>query len=71
MKSPSAPPSPRDRGRISVALIVLLAAAAALLLLEHRAHVLGNVPLILLLFVCIGAHFLMHRSHGGGGGHEH
>jgi hypothetical protein len=73
--SSTGPPSSRERGRIPaaarVALIVLGAAAAGLLLLEHRAHVLGTSPLLVLLIVCIAAHFFMHRGHGRGGGHEH
>lgn len=43
---------------------VLTVAAALLLLLEHRAHLLGTAPLLLLLLICVGAHFFMHGGHG-------
>jgi fatty acid desaturase len=45
-------------------LIVFFAAAALLLAFEHRAHLLGVVPLLMILLVCVGAHFFMHRGHG-------
>ena len=53
--------------RASVALWVLLAAAGLLLVLEHRAHLVGYLPLILILSVCVGMHFFMHGGHGGRG----
>lgn len=38
---------------------------------EHRAHILGALPYVLLL-LCPLTHFLMHRGHGGHGpGHGH
>ena len=49
------------------ALSVFLAIALGLLWLEHRAHVLGVLPLLLPLVICVGMHFLMHRGHGGHG----
>lgn len=74
MKPFNVTPGP-DGGRWStatrVALGVLVAAAAALLLLEHRAHLLGNWPLLLVLLVCLGAHRMMHRDPGPGGSHGH
>jgi fatty acid desaturase len=60
-------PDPTGRATRSgtrVALAVLLAAALLLLVLEHRAHLLGAIPLLLILLVCVGSHFLMHRGHG-------
>lgn len=51
--------------RAGIALIVLLAVGGYFLWTEHRAHVIGNLPLILLLGVCIGMHVFMH------GGHSH
>jgi hypothetical protein len=73
--SSTGPRSTRDRIRLAftgrVAIIVLGAAVAGLLLLEHRAHLLGTSPLLVLLIVCIAAHFFLHRGHGRGGGHEH
>ena len=69
---------PSDRNFIStpagIALCVFLAVAAFFLWIEHRAHVLGVLPLLLPLAICIGMHFFMHRDHGGhdrrGGRHE-
>jgi hypothetical protein len=61
--------TPFLRSPIGIALCVFLAVAVLLLLLEHGAHVLGAWPLLLLL-LCIGAHFFMHRGHGHGGSHE-
>jgi hypothetical protein len=57
------------RSPAGLALGVFLAVAVLLLLLEHGAHVLGAWP-VLLLLLCIGAHFLMHRGHGHGGGKQ-
>jgi hypothetical protein len=51
-----------------LALCVFMAVAALFLWLEHRAHVLGALPLILPLLICVGMHFFMHRGHGGHGG---
>lgn len=45
-----------------------LAVAGILLFLEHRAHLLGALPYLLLL-ACPLLHFFMHRGHGGHGGH--
>jgi heme/copper-type cytochrome/quinol oxidase subunit 4 len=53
------------RSRAGFALCVLLAAVGLLLVLEHRAHLLGSLPLLLILSVCIGMHFFMHGGHGG------
>lgn len=50
------------------ALCVFLAVAGVFLWVEHRAHVLGALPLLLPLLICIGMHFFMHRGHGGHGG---
>jgi hypothetical protein len=60
----------RARSPARMVLIIFIAAAGVLLILEHRAHVLGYWPL-LLLAACIGSHFFMHRGHGKGGGHGH
>lgn len=61
------------RSRTGLALAVFLAVAALFLVLEHRAHLLGAWPLLLVL-LCIGMHFFMHRGHGGhhgsGGGRD-
>jgi hypothetical protein len=47
------------------ALCVFLAIAGVFLWLEHRAHILGALPLLLPLLICVGMHFFMHRGHGG------
>lgn len=55
-----------------IALCVFLAVAALLLLVEHRAHVFGAWPLLLVL-LCLGMHYFMHRGHGrdDSGGRSH
>lgn len=50
------------------ALCTFVLVAGVLLWIEHRAHVLGALPLLLPLLICIGMHFFMHRGHGGHGG---
>ncbi|MFN4282464.1 MAG: DUF2933 domain-containing protein [Alphaproteobacteria bacterium] len=50
------------------ALCVFLAVAGVFLWVEHRAHVLGVLPLLLPLLICIGMHLFMHRGHGSHGG---
>ena len=52
------------RSRSSVALIGFLAIAAFFLWEEHKAHILGVLPYLLLLFCP-----LLHLFHGGHGGH--
>lgn len=47
------------------ALCVVLAIGAVVLWLEHRAHILTLLPLLLPLVACLGMHLLMHRGHGG------
>lgn len=54
--------------RAGLVFCILLGAAVILLLLEHRAHVLGWLPLLLILLVCGGAHFFMHGRHGDDSG---
>lgn len=61
----------RARPPARLAVIVFIVAAGVVLILEHRAHVLGYWPLLLLLAACIGSHLFMHRGHGKGGGHGH
>ena len=45
-------------------LIGFLAVAAFYLFAEHRAHLLGALPFLLLL-ACLSMHLFMHRGHGG------
>ncbi len=40
------------------------------LLSEHRAHVFGILPYLLIL-ACPLMHLFMHRGHGGHGSHRH
>lgn len=58
-----------DRRRFPVASIVLvgfLAIAGFFLILEHRAHLLGWFPFLIIL-LCPLMHIFMHRGHGGHG----
>lgn len=50
----------------SVGLLVFGVAAGYYLLTEHLAHVMGALPLLLLLG-CLSMHLFMHHGHGGGG----
>ena len=52
------------RSRTGTVFLVFLAIAAFFLITEHRAHVLGVVPFLLVL-LCPLLHFL-HGRHGGG-----
>lgn len=56
------------------AVCVFLAIAGVLIWLEHRTHILGALPLLLPLIICVGMHFFMHRGHSGhhgsGGGQD-
>lgn len=47
------------------AFCVFLVIAGIFLWIEHRAHIFGALPLLLLLMICLGMHFFMHRGHGG------
>lgn len=53
------------RSKSGVALLGFLAIAAFFLWTEHRAHLLGVLPYVLLL-LCP----LLHLLHGGHGGHD-
>ena len=54
--------------RSGMVLLGFLAVAGFFLWGEHTAHILGFLPLILLLGLCVGLHFFMHGGHGGGHG---
>lgn len=58
-------PAPRGHNWIFIAF---LAIAAFFLLTEHRAHLLGALPYLLLL-ACPLMH-LFHHGHGGHGAHR-
>ncbi len=58
------------RFRYGLILAAFLALGAYFLWQEHEAHIIGYLPLILVLVFCGGMHFFMHGAHGGhGGGH--
>ncbi len=61
-------PSPQRHGWLFTPMGFILCGflmiAAFFLILEHRAHVLGALPYVLLL-LCPLLHLLLHRSHGG------
>ena len=52
------------RSRYAVGLLVMGAIAAYFLLSEHRAHLLGALPFLLLL-ACPLMHVFMHHGQGG------
>ena len=55
--------------RAKVAFGVFAIIAAFFIVVEHRAHLLPYLPL-LLLAACPLMHVFMHRGHGGHGGHR-
>lgn len=50
-------------------LVLFLAIAAFFLFTEHRAHLLGALPFLLLL-ACPLVHLFMHHGHGAHGSHD-
>lgn len=59
------------RFRYGLIFAAFLAIGAYFLWQEHEAHIIGYLPLILVLVLCGGMHFFMHGAHGGhGGGHK-
>ena len=63
----------RARSRGGLVLIGFLAIAAFFLFTEHRAHLFGALPYLLLL-ACILLHLFGHGGHGkpkGDAGHRH
>lgn len=69
MHEPAHGPASFWRSRSFVTLLVLGAIAGFFLLTEHRAHVLGVLPYLLIL-ACPLMHLFMHHGHGHGHGHE-
>jgi hypothetical protein len=53
--------------RMGFVLIAFLAITAVLLWEEHKVHLLGAWPFLILL-LCPLLHVFMHRGHGGHGG---
>ncbi len=58
------------KSKIGLATIGFLAIALFFLLTEHRAHVFGVLPWLLIL-ACPLLHLFMHRGHRHGGQHRH
>ena len=59
-----------SRTVFQIVLCVFLVAIGFFLWTEHRAHLLGALPYVLLL--CPAMHLFMHRGHGHGGhAHDH
>lgn len=58
--------NPKRVSRANIALIGFLVIAAFYLITEHRAHVLGYLPFLILL-ACPLLHIFMHGGHGGHG----
>ena len=56
--------------KTNFAIVVFMAAAGYFLLTEHKAHLLGAAPYLLLL-ACVGMHLFMHGGHGSHGQHSH
>nr|NIS39291.1 DUF2933 domain-containing protein [Desulfuromonadales bacterium] len=46
-----------------IVVVGFLAVAGYFLWLEHNAHIISNLPLIL-VGACLVMHFFMHRGHG-------
>lgn len=63
MTTPTSPDTPWWRSRTGLALLGFLAIAAFFLASEHRAHLLGVLPFLLLL-LCPLAHLFGHGGHG-------
>ena len=70
-RTQSGPGEPNFWGsRVGLVAIAFLAIVGALLLAEHRAHVLGLAPYLLIL-ACPLMHIFMHHGHGGHRAHDH
>jgi hypothetical protein len=66
----AAPPTPWHRTRLIWAWVGLAAIALFFLIAEHRAHLLGVLP-FLLLAACPLLHLLGHGGHGAVNPHRH
>lgn len=56
------------RSRFGPVLVIFLGIVAFFLVTEHKTHVFGILPYLLLL-ACPSLHWLMHGGHGGNAGH--
>jgi len=67
MSNQNNPPFFRSlRFRYGMGLLFFLAVAGFFLWEEHSVHIMGNLPLILIVGACLGMHFFMHGGHGHG-----
>lgn len=55
--------TPLWRSPFGMGLLVVLGIAFFFLWTEHRAHLLGSLPLVLLLLLCPLVHLFMHHGH--------
>lgn len=62
-------PSPGWSAYTQTAFFGFALIAAGLLAYEHRVHLLGVLPWLVIL-ACPLLHFFMHRGHGQHGGHD-
>lgn len=62
--------TPFWRSKAGLVLLVFLGLAGVLLAAEHWAHLVGTLPLLLPVLICIVMHLFMHNGHGHGG-HGH
>lgn len=69
-RSPEAKDDRHRVRRFALGWWVFAAIALFYLISEHRAHLFGVLPYLLLL-ACPLMHFFMHGRHGGHGGHDH
>ena len=53
----------------NIGLILFIIIGGFFLWAEHRAHIMGALPYLILL-LCPLMHFFMHRGHGGHGNHS-
>lgn len=67
---PDPAPRPFWRSRYAIGWIVLTAVAGWFLWAEHRAHLLGVLPFLLLLACPLMHLFMHHGRHGGHGQHR-
>jgi hypothetical protein len=65
-ETPDQDKPPFLRSPAGIALLVFGGAAGFFLVAEHRAHLYGILP-FLILAICPLMHFFMHRGHGGHG----
>ena len=69
MPNQSNPPFFRSlRFRYGAGLLFFLAVGVFFLWKEHSVHIMGNLPLILIVGACLGMHFFMHGGHDHGHG---